>query len=59
MPHSLAQFWMVPLIFSGPFSQRITCGFPRQEMICFKARITRSLGSEVEVGLQLQLQWQP
>jgi hypothetical protein len=50
---------MVPLIFSGPFSQRITCGFPRQEMICFKARITRSLGSEVEVGLQLQLQWQP
>ena len=37
---------MVALMFSGPLSQRVPCGLPRQEVICFKARITRSEGKE-------------
>ncbi len=41
----LAKFCIVRLMFSSPLSHRITSGFPRQEMICFNARITRSDGS--------------
>lgn len=33
MSHSAAQFWIAALMYSGPLSQRITCGFPRHEMI--------------------------
>jgi hypothetical protein len=31
LPHSHAQFWIAELMYSGPLSHRMTCGFPRQE----------------------------
>jgi len=46
IPRALAQFSSAALMYSGPLSQRMTCGLPRQAMICSSVRITRCEGSE-------------
>ena len=51
MPQSLAHSVMVLLMFSGPLSQRMPLGLPRQEMIWRSARITRSDGDEKSISM--------
>ncbi len=41
----------VALMYSGPFSQRITSGLPLQAMICVSTRITRYDGSEKSTSM--------
>lgn len=51
IPQSSAQRRIVLLVFSDLLSQCMTLGLPRQPMICFKVRITRSLGSEKSTAI--------
>lgn len=53
MPWRQAQFSNVALMYSGPFSQRITSGLPRQAMICVSIRITRYDGSEKSTSIPI------
>jgi len=57
MLKSVALFWMAALMYSGPLSQRITCGLPRHEMICLISRITRSEGSEKSISMPMAYRW--
>ena len=45
MPHDMPQASIAALMYSGPLSQRMTCGLPRQAMTCVSVWITRSVGS--------------
>ncbi|EED67733.1 hypothetical protein CtesDRAFT_PD2679 [Comamonas testosteroni KF-1] len=46
MPWQLSQCSNVALMYSGPSSQRITSGLPRQAMICVSTQFTRYEGRE-------------
>ena len=51
MPHALAQRWIVALMYSGPLSHRMTLDLPRQAVIWYRARITRSADKEKSISM--------